>query len=905
MKKLILLGFVIATFMAHAQAQLCVGGSATITAATPGTLTGQNYSIQPGAVSSPSPQFIVSPTATTTYTLFTTGTNSANVQATTTVVTTVSVFAQPTISPTYTNSTCSSTVEGFNFHLTFLPSSSSPTYNIAWAAIPPLTIPSIPACITNAPTQYSCVGSMGSGPYGATITSAGGCTVAVAFTINPQPTPANFTLIPTYSTYTINCINPTITVNANNANNTYTWNSASTGTVNSSSLSLTSGQQGTLSVIGTNTQSGCTLTKTVAVVVNTTVPNSAITPISQNITCTQTAAQTITLTANSPIVNITHVVTPPQNYPPFVANTATAPYSPPSLPGTYTYCLVDNINGCSNCKNFTITTSTGIPTLGIVSPQNYTLGCNSKSLCTVNVYTAITAPFLGQSVFYYWLPPGYTPTTLPSNQVSSTVVTTPGTWTVVVVDQTNQCQTRVPFSVVQDIQGPQIDSVSALTKTLSCYTPSVNLTVFTEDTVNTSYNWSFPFGAGNLASKTVSATVISTAAPTTTFVANYTITLTDNNNTCISQSVVPVYQNVARPTISISASTGTFTCNNPTITLTNQSNSGITSPAFPHPLGVQGYIWMGPSPQPTIYLSSTYIGEQVGTYTLIGKDLNNGCTNSGTIALFEGRIYPKLTFSETTVPQIDCGAKGYTLRVIPSPSIANATYTWTPPAGALSGTTNIQTFTAAVKGNYSVTVTDAGNGCATDTVIFVDQGKLTGAIAVDKDFGYAPLDVNFINNSFSANNQTNSITTVWSFGNGTSLTTTDVSVPAKTTFKFPGTYTVWAFITKNPCLDTVIKVITVEAPSRLEVPNIFTPNGDNANDVFYLHTTNLTNISMKIFDRWGHLVYELESGTGNVLWDGKNQYGKECSEGTYYYTLKATGSDGNNYEQKGNISLVR
>ena len=69
---------------------------------------------------------------------------------------------------------------------------------------------------------------------------------------------------------------------------------------------------------------------------------------------------------------------------------------------------------------------------------------------------------------------------------------------------------------------------------------------------------------------------------------------------------------------------------------------------------------------------------------------------------------------------------------------------------------------------------------------------------------------------------------------------------------------------------------------------------------------NLNEISALIYDRWGHKVYELvNTDNGNIQWDGKNQYGKEVPEGTYFYVIKATGKDGESYDKHGTITLVR
>ncbi|MBK7309364.1 MAG: gliding motility-associated C-terminal domain-containing protein [Sphingobacteriaceae bacterium] len=94
-------------------------------------------------------------------------------------------------------------------------------------------------------------------------------------------------------------------------------------------------------------------------------------------------------------------------------------------------------------------------------------------------------------------------------------------------------------------------------------------------------------------------------------------------------------------------------------------------------------------------------------------------------------------------------------------------------------------------------------------------------------------------------------------------------------------------------------------PSKLEVPNVFTPNGDKVNDVFRLIAASLLEIEATIFDRWGNKVYEVTSGTGNIGWDGKNMFGKECPSGTYFYMIKAKGKDAQEYDLKGNVTLFR
>ncbi|MEI6021243.1 MAG: gliding motility-associated C-terminal domain-containing protein, partial [Bacteroidota bacterium] len=85
----------------------------------------------------------------------------------------------------------------------------------------------------------------------------------------------------------------------------------------------------------------------------------------------------------------------------------------------------------------------------------------------------------------------------------------------------------------------------------------------------------------------------------------------------------------------------------------------------------------------------------------------------------------------------------------------------------------------------------------------------------------------------------------------------------------------------------------------------FTPNGDGINDEFFLKANNLVQINIKIYDRWGNMVFDSNSDKGNIRWDGKNANGQMVSEGVYFYELKATGADTKTFNQKGTITVAK
>ena len=71
-----------------------------------------------------------------------------------------------------------------------------------------------------------------------------------------------------------------------------------------------------------------------------------------------------------------------------------------------------------------------------------------------------------------------------------------------------------------------------------------------------------------------------------------------------------------------------------------------------------------------------------------------------------------------------------------------------------------------------------------------------------------------------------------------------------------------------------------------ELPNVFTPNGDNTNDLFVPFPYRyVKDIDLQIFNRWGELVFATKDPA--VKWDGRDvQSGKLCSDGVYYFTCK-------------------
>jgi len=104
--------------------------------------------------------------------------------------------------------------------------------------------------------------------------------------------------------------------------------------------------------------------------------------------------------------------------------------------------------------------------------------------------------------------------------------------------------------------------------------------------------------------------------------------------------------------------------------------------------------------------------------------------------------------------------------------------------------------------------------------------------------------------------------------------------------------------------DTVrIKVDEIPCDeSEIFVPNAFTPNGDNVDDILYVRSNILKSIYFVIYDRWGEKVFETTSL--NEGWDGTFR-GKKCDPAVYDYYMKAVCINAKTFIKKGNITLIR
>ena len=155
--------------------------------------------------------------------------------------------------------------------------------------------------------------------------------------------------------------------------------------------------------------------------------------------------------------------------------------------------------------------------------------------------------------------------------------------------------------------------------------------------------------------------------------------------------------------------------------------------------------------------------------------------------------------------------------------------------------------------------------------------------------GSGPLDILFQANPTPTTEWYN-----WEIYKGTTLLFTRRDPDLRYYFEEGGNYSVKVTATNSYCTcegtdSTCYAEFDVHiAESYLNVPNVFTPNGDGANDEFRVDYKSIVDYHIWVYNRWNKLVYE--STNPMEGWDG-NINGRPASAGAYFYVIRAKGVD--------------
>jgi gliding motility-associated-like protein len=272
------------------------------------------------------------------------------------------------------------------------------------------------------------------------------------------------------------------------------------------------------------------------------------------------------------------------------------------------------------------------------------------------------------------------------------------------------------------------------------------------------------------------------------------------------------------------------------------------------------------------------------TYTVTGT-APNGCEDTD-----------QVTVTVNPIPSVNAGAN-QTICAGTQISL-NATgasvYSW---SNALPNNTG---FTPPLGVNTYVVTGTSTAGCQDSDTIVVTVVPVPLAVLGNESplSGTPGLEVEFNNSSVNANSYD------FTFGNGLVFHTTDVLATPSSIYQTPGTYTVVLTASNGICQDTAqLEVIVIPfPPMTIVMPNIFTPNGDGNNDIFFIRLENAVSLDLTIVNRWGNTMARISGVNGS--WDGRVN-GNYAEDGVYFYKFTATGLDGTTQTGQGNVQLIR
>jgi len=302
--------------------------------------------------------------------------------------------------------------------------------------------------------------------------------------------------------------------------------------------------------------------------------------------------------------------------------------------------------------------------------------------------------------------------------------------------------------------------------------------------------------------------------------------------------------------------------------------------------GADNYNWTPTSNIIANFTDSVYVRPtQTMIYSVTGTD-QNGCSSTTSVEAFV-----KPSFSIFTQNDSICKNMVDTLIATGADN-----YSWSP-ANTLSANIGDTVF-ANPSSTQVYTVIGEKEGC-------YDTSYVTLKVMENPIAKFQLLSENLtINESITFQNLSQNASYFdWNFGNGTISQQVDNSNQEAVFGEFTS-YEVVLIAYESICSDTISLIIEIKPDISIEFPNIFTPNTDDAfNSFFSLNPKNFKSYGIKIFNRWGNLMYE--GDLANEKWNGKTTENKDASDGIYYYIFEGVGLNDVQQSGQGFFHLLR
>lgn len=237
-----------------------------------------------------------------------------------------------------------------------------------------------------------------------------------------------------------------------------------------------------------------------------------------------------------------------------------------------------------------------------------------------------------------------------------------------------------------------------------------------------------------------------------------------------------------------------------------------------------------------------------------------------------------------------------------------ATFEWDFGYGTGTGAYTQHCFQNPVSGDnyYDVKLTVTNSAGCVDSLTKEDYIRVVPTPVAS--FRWLPETPNILDSKVVFDNKSLwGDTYQWKFGDGSPYS--DEFEPTHYYPETPGEYTVWLEVwsVENLCMDSIARTVIVEDVIMFYVPNVFTPDGDQYNEMFkpqFYSGIDPYNFHFTIFNRYGEIMFE--SFNPDFGWDGT--YGDRglAQDGTYIWSLEFMETNSEKmHKHRGHVTILK
>lgn len=517
-------------------------------------------------------------------------------------------------------------------------------------------------------------------------------------------------------------------------------------------------------------------------------------------------------------------------------------------PGVYTVMLIAVNTLTCNVSDTSYATVTVDPP----PPINPVIQYNSSGACDT-LQVNFTAQFSAGQVFYW----DFGDATSATGVNVTHTYTAPGTYIVTLIINDTICINADTTTITITVNPtPPLNVAIQYSEVNICDT--VNVTF--QSNSNPAFVYSWDFGDGNFGSS-------NPVQHSYSVTGSYTVILTVTDTVCNGTGSDTVTITVPPPG-SISSSinyTPTQYCDSLVAVLQAVANFGSV------------YSWNFGDGNFGSGSSVTHTYTAPGTYTIMLVVIDPVCLRYDT-------SYQDVTFQPTLIPgltvdSVATSCPPVTVNMYGTSNFPGSAYTWMINNSFISNSAAL-TYTFNNGGTYNIMliVSHVLSCNLADTATYtvtVFNKPVAAFIYESKPIYFADDGIQFYDQSIGAMQWS------WNFADGTF---SNVQHPVHG-YEFAGVYPVCLEVTNtNNCPDMVCHDVPIT--ETIYVPNVFTPNRDNKNEVFRVLYSGIFDMDVKIYNRWGELIHSWQGLDG--FWDGTFK-GVPVKEDVYIYYIVAKG----------------